>query len=405
MSDALPFDGLKVADFSWIGVGPITAKALGDHGATVVRVESESSIDRLRVVGPFKDGVAGIDRSQFFADFNSSKLGVTLDLKNPAGREIAYRLIAWSDLYIESFTAGTMDELGIGYDTARSLNPGIIMVSTCLMGQTGPAAAFAGYGYHAGAVAGFYEVTGWPDLPPDGPWMAYTDTVAPRFLTATVMAALDHRRRTGEGQYIDAAQIEMALHFLAPQIIDFSVSGRLATRNGNRSDSAAPHAVYPCKGEDQWCAIAVESEAQWKALRQAMGGPAWSENSKFQAAGGRLENQDELDRDMSSWTKTMTPQEVLQRLQSVGVPSGVVQRSSDLLQDPQLAHRGFHRYLEHGEMGVVPYAGHQFRIAGYDNGPRWASPTLGQHNEAVLREVLGMSEDDITEAVVSGAVS
>ena len=216
MPDQLPFEGLKVADFSWVGVGPITAKYLADHGATVVRLETEGRPDILRTAGPFKDNVPGPDRSHFFGDLNASKLGITVDLKNPAGVAVAHRLLAWADLYIESFTPGTMASLGLGYETAHTLNPSIIMLSTCLMGQTGPAAPFAGYGFHAGAIAGFYEVTGWPDLPPDGPWGAYTDVVSPRLLAATVMAALDHRRRTGQGQYIDASQMEVALPFLAP---------------------------------------------------------------------------------------------------------------------------------------------------------------------------------------------
>ena len=167
MSDQLPFEGIKIADFSWVGVGPITTRYLADHGATVVKVESETRVDIVRaVLGPFKDNTPGLNRSHAFGEFNASKYGLALDLKNPASLEIAHRLIAWADVYVQSFTPGTVDGLGIGYDTVRSINPSIIMVSTCLMGQTGPAAPFAGYGFHAGAIAGFYEVTGWPDLAP-----------------------------------------------------------------------------------------------------------------------------------------------------------------------------------------------------------------------------------------------
>ncbi|KPK22061.1 MAG: hypothetical protein AMJ76_01015, partial [Dehalococcoidia bacterium SM23_28_1] len=360
--------------------------------------------DRLRAAGPFKDGVPGTNRSQFFGDFNTSKLSLSLNLKNPAGVAVSRRLITWADVYIESFTPGTVDDLGIGYETARSLNPSIIMASNCLMGQSGPAAAFAGYGYHASAIAGFYEVTGWPDIAPDGPWMAYTDTIAPRLLVATIMAALDHRRRTGQGQYIDAAQVEMALHFLAPQIIDFNVSGRVASRDGNRSDTMAPHGVYPCKGDDQWCAIAVESDDQWDALRRALGDPAWARDDRFRTAAGRVQHQEQIDRHLSEWTSKRSAQDVMRLLQSAGVPSGVVQRSSDLLRDPQLAHRRFFRYLDHPEMGNTPYSGHQFRIRGYESGPRFPAPLLGQHNELVLREILGMTDEEITEVLAAGAI-
>jgi len=404
MSEQLPFDGIKVADFSWIMVGPTTVKYLADHGATVVRVETASPPDRLRAAGPFKDGVPGTNRSQFFGDFNTSKLSLSLNLKNPTGVAVARRLIAWADVYIESFTAGTMDDLGIGYKTARSLNPSIIMASTCLMGQSGSAAAFAGYGYHAGAIAGFYEILGWPDRAPNAPWVAYTDTIAPRFLAATIMAALDHRRRTGQGQHIDAAQLETALHFLAPQIIDFNVSGRVVSRAGNRSDTMAPHGAYPCSGDDQWCAIAVESDEQWDALRRAMGDPAWAGDDRFRTAEGRLRHQDEIDGRLGEWTNGRSAQEVMHLLQSAGVPAAVVQRSSDLLRDPQLAHRRFFRYMDHAEMGNIPYTGHQFRIRGYESGPRFPAPLLGEHNELVLREILGMTDEEITEVLAAGAI-
>jgi benzylsuccinate CoA-transferase BbsF subunit len=349
--------------------------------------------------------VAGANRSQFFGDFNASKLGLSLDLKNPAGVEVAQRLIAWADVYIESFTPGTVDDLGIGYQTARSLNPSVIMASTCLMGQSGPAARLAGYGFHAAAIAGFYEVTGWPDLAPDGPWNAYTDTIAPRFLGATLMAAIDHRRRTGQGQYIDASQFEMALHFLGPQIIDFKVSGRTVSRAGNRSETMAPHAAYPCSGDDQWCVIAVETDDQWDALRRALGDPAWARNGMFRAAADRLQRQEEIDGHLSEWTSQRSAGEVMSLLQSAGVPAGVVQRSSDLLRDAQLEHRRFFRYMDHPEMGNIPYSGHQFRIRGYDSGPRFPAPLLGQHNEFVMREILHMTDDEIAEVLASGAIA
>ena len=404
MADSLPFEGVKVADFSWVAVGPTTAKYLADHGATVVRVETHNPLDILRMAGPFKDGQPGPNRTQFYGEFNTSKSGLTLDLKNSAGAAIARRLISWADVYLESFTPGAVDSLGIGYETARSLNPSIIMASTCLMGQTGPLAGFAGFGFHAGAIAGFYEVTGWPDLPPDGPWTAYTDTVAPRFLAATVMAALDHRRRTGQGQYIDASQLEISLHFLAPQIMDYALSRRIVSRQGNRSDVAAPHGAYPCSGDDQWCAIAVENDGQWAGLRRAMGSPAWASESRYDTAQGRLESQEEIDGHLSQWTLGRPAAEVMALLTVEGVPSGVVQRSSDLLSDPQLAHRDFFRRFDHPEMGNVPYSGHQFRIRGYDSGPRSPAPVLGQHNDHVLRDLLGMSDEDIAEAVIAGAL-
>jgi crotonobetainyl-CoA:carnitine CoA-transferase CaiB-like acyl-CoA transferase len=402
--DALPFAGLKVADLSWVGVGPGTARYLADHGATVVRVESEVRPDAIRIAGPFKDGEGGWNRSQFYGDYNTSKLGLALDLGKPEAVAVARRLIDWADVYLESFTPGTVDRMGVGYETVRATNPSLVMVSTCLMGQDGPAAGLAGFGYHAGAIAGFYEVTGWPGEPPDGPWFAYTDTVAPRFLAAALMAALDHRRRTGLGQHIDAAQLEMALQFLAPEILDYQVSGYAATRLGNRARDAAPQGVYPCASEDQWVAIAVETDSQWQALRRAVGDPQWSRVPELSGLDGRLALHDAIDAGLAAWTRERAPRQVMETLAAAGVPAGAVQRSSDLAVDPQHRHRRFHRELEHPEMGRVPYAGHQFRIHGYDSGPRAPAPVLGQHGVQVMTELLGMSDDEVAEVVASGAM-
>lgn len=402
---ALPFAGLKVADFSWIGVGPITAKYLGDHGATVVRVETAQPPDRLRVGGPFKDGVYGTNRSQFFGQYNTSKLSLALALRNPEALAIAKRLINWADVVLESFTPGAIAALGLGWDVVRQLNPRAIMVSSCLMGQTGPAAPMAGYGNHAAAISGFYEVTGWPDRDPGGPFAAYTDTIAPHFLASTLMAALDHRRRTGQGQYIEQAQMESAVYFLGTEILDYQLSGRVPRRAGNDEPGCAPHDAFPCAGSDEWCAIAVETNDQWQALRRAMGDPAWARDPAFDRAEGRFAARTTIGERLAEWTRNFEPHDLMTRLQAAGVPAGAVQRSSDLLQDPQLAHRRFFRPLPHCEMGDVPYEGHMFRIRGYDNGPRFAAPGLGEHSVQVLQEILGMSEEEIGEVLASGAIA
>lgn len=400
---ALPLEGVKVADFSWIGVGPITAKSLADHGATVVHIESESPADRLRLVGPFTDDVPGINRCQFFGSFNTSKLSLQLNLKHPTGNEVARKALAWCDIALDSFTAGTMDRLGLGYQAATELNPEIIMATTCLFGQTGPVAPLAGYGYHAAAISGFYEMTGWDDRAPGGPWNAYTDTIAPRFLTTTLLAALDHRRRTGQGQYIDQAQMESALHFQSAQLLDVQLSGASARRNGNVDPWCAPHDSYPCAGEDQWCAIAVETEEHWRNLCRVLGHEAWADDPGLATAEQRRERLDEIDTKIAAFTSQHEPRAVMLLLQAQGVPAGMVQRSSDHLVDPQLAHRNFFRRMQHGEMGEVPYEGHQYQIAGYDNGPRSPAPLLGEHTFEVLTDVFEMSVDEATEILISGA--
>ena len=400
--ERLPFAGIKVADFAWVGVGPISSKYLADHGATVVRVESENRPDVLRGGPPFKDNVPGWNRSQFYGDFNTSKFGLALDMKRDEGLAVAKRLIAWADVMVESFAPGAMQRMGLDYAEVRKLNPGIIMVSTCLMGQTGPARAMAGYGYHAAAIAGFYEVTGWPDMAPSGPWTAYTDTIAPRFVSTIIAAALDRRRRTGKGCFIDLAQLEASLHFLAPEILDHQVNGRSVTRIGNRSRFAAPQGAYRCAGEDDWVAIAVETDAQWQALCANVPG---LDARAYLANDDRLAAHDEIDAVLTAWTAERAPEDVAALLQAAGVPSGKVQRSSDLAKDPQYKHRSFFREYEHGEMGAVAYAGHQYRISGYNNGPRGPAPLLGEHSFEVLTNLLGLSEEEVSEVFASGAIT
>jgi len=404
-NEALPFAGVTVADFAWVGVGPISAKYLADHGAHVMRIESESRPDVLRGNVPFRDNEPGIDRSQFFGDFNTSKQSISLNMKEPQAIEIAKQIISKSDVMIESFAPGAIERMGLNYEQVRQLNPGLIMISTCLMGQTGPAAQLAGYGYHAGAIAGFYEVIGWPDRPPNGPWVAYTDTIAPRFISILLAAALDHRRRTGEGCYMDVAQIETALHFLAPELLDVQLSGRAATRIGNRSPYHAPQGCYRCEGEDNWCAIAVEHDEQFQALCEVLQRQDLLTQAAYATHTGRLQAHDELDAAISAWTADETAHAVMHTLQQAGVPAGVVQRSSDLLQDPQYRHRQFYRDHAHPVMGHTAYAGHQYRIADYDNGPRGPAPALGQHSFEILSEYLGLDDAAIAEAYASGAVT
>ena len=401
--DELPFAGLTVVDFSWVGVGPISTKYLADHGARVIRIESVMRPDVLRGAPPFKDMEPGLDRSQFYGDFNSSKESIALDMKNPEAIVIARRLIEEADIVVESFAPGAISRMGLGYDDIKAINPQVIMVSTCLMGQTGPAAQLAGYGYHAGAIAGFYEVTGWQDLGPSGPWVAYTDTIAPRFISILLAAAIDHRGRTGEGCYFDVAQIETALHFLGPELMDLQVNGVSATRAGNRSRFFAPQGCYLCNEEDRWCAVAVDTDEQWRNLCRVIGQPKLADRFKNHA--DRIEAHDEIDGLIGAWTADLDAYEVMRRLQAESVPAGVVQRSSDLLRDPQNQHRSFYRYLEHPMMGHVPYAGHQYKISNYDNGPRGPAPMLGEHSFEVLSQVLNFTDEDIAAAYASGAIN
>ena len=404
LSSDLPLAGVNVADFSWVGVGPITARYLADHGATVVKVESVRRMDGTRNQAPFKDAEFGINRSNFFGSFNTSKLSLSADLSIPAGRDLARRLACWADVVIDSFRPGTMDRLGLSRDAVAPDNPGVITVSTSLLGSGGPLSNLAGYGFHASAIAGFTDLVGWPDLGPDGPWMAYTDAIAPRFLATAILAALDRRDRTGEGTHIEGAQLEIGLQYLAPELLDHGLRGRVPTRMANRDPHLAPQGVYPCAGDDQWCAVTVPDDEAWSRLVEAIGSPGWALDAHFATTEGRLEGHDIIDERLAEWSSTRTARDVERALTAAGIPAGMVQRSRDLRSDPQYLHRGFYDRLEHSETGPTPYAGHQFRFRDHDNGPRAAAPALGEHTFEILSELLGMDEDEIADVAASGAL-
>ena len=288
------FEGLKVADFAWIGVGPIVSKALADHGATVVHVESAGRPDLLRTIPPFKDNIADLNHAQFMANFNSSKLGLNVDLNTPGGREIAKRLIDWSDLVTESFTAGAFERLGFGYDELSKDRPELLMFSTCLRGQSGPQRTYGGYGGQGAALAGIYGVTGWPDRPPCGPWGAYTDFVAPRYGVAALASAIRHRDRTGEGQHIDLSQVEAAIHFIEPLMLDYTVNGHVAPPAGHESLYASPYGVYHTAGLEEYVVLSCETAEHWRGLRSVAPLSAFS-GAEFDDLRTRLAHDREID--------------------------------------------------------------------------------------------------------------
>ena len=258
-------------DFTWVVAGPLTTRLLADHGATVVRIESEKRLDAVRAGGPFLAGLTGVEDSAGWHNYAAGKHSLQLDSPTPQPQPVVVDLVRWADLVIESFTPGVIPALGFGYDVLRAINPAVVMCSTSLMGQTGPLAQFSGFGNLAAALTGFYEITGWPDRRPAGPFLAYTDYVAPRFAALAALAAVDHARRTGEGQYVDIAQGEAALHLLAPALLDWTINGRVVTRRGNDDATCVPHGVYPGAGTDRWVAIACQDDAQWRRLAAVIG--------------------------------------------------------------------------------------------------------------------------------------
>ncbi len=398
-----PFEGLRVVDFTWYGVGPLTTKYLADFGAEVIKIESYARPDLIRWAPPWRDAVPDLNTSQFFANYNTSKMGISLDLNKPEARDIAIELIKTADVVAESYSPRAMRKWGLDYPSLKAIKPDIVMFSTCQQGQTGPHSGFVGTGNLLAALCGFYQVMGYEGGEPLPIYGAYTDFIVPRIASAVLIAALNYRRRTGQGQYIDLSQFEASLHFLTPILMDYQINGRIADRVGNRDPQAAPHGIYRCQGKDQWCAIAVSTDAQWQALCEHAGRTDWLKDERFSSQLQRLYHAAALDEQIESWACTQDAADMMHRLQAAGVPAGVVLPCSDLYHDPQLAHRGYYIELEHASMGRTLYDGSQFHLS-RTPAALAPSPLLGQHNDDVLKGILGMSDAEVERLIEAEVV-
>ncbi|MDB5108750.1 MAG: hypothetical protein JWM69_1691 [Candidatus Binatus sp.] len=391
-------EGVHILDFAWVGVGPITTKYFADNGADVIRIESAARPDVLRQAPPWKDAQPGLDRSQFFASYNTSKKGIALDLSKPKARELARRMVPWADIVVESFTPKAMRNWEMDYDRLRELRPDLIMLSTCMQGQTGPNALYPGFGQLMAALSGFYYISGYSLGSCAPPYGAYSDFVAPRFSAYALLAALDHRRRTGTGQYIDMSQYEAAMQNLAPALIDYHATGRVLGPRANESDRYAPHGAYRCadeSGHERWMAIAVADDMQWRAMLAAL--RVSNSDSRFDSATGRKNNAAALDEYVGSLTRPYGAQELTARLQAAGVAAYPVQNCVDLHQDENLEAFGFWHWLDHKEMGPSPYEGLQHRLSRTPGDLRTPAPALGQHSGEIFREMLNLSDAEIEQ--------
>jgi benzylsuccinate CoA-transferase BbsF subunit len=319
-----------------------------------------------------------------------------LNLKKARGRELALKLIQWADVVCENFSPGAMAKLGLDYESARKVKPDIIYWSNSQLGQSGPYASYRGFGHQAVALSGVYHLSGWSDRDPSPPWSAYTDFIVPRFAVAAILAALDHRRRTGSGAYLDQSQLECALQFIAPVVMGYWVNKSVMKRCGNRLPYAAPHGVYRCKGDDRWVAIAVFDDPGWEAFCQTVEKPGWVRDSRFSTLGQRKKNEDELDRLVEDWTTKHDAEKIERLMQAAGVSANVVEDAEDLFEDPQLKHREHLQYLIHPVIGLHGYEAPAFRLSKTPFQLR-PGPCLGQHNRYVYEEILRLSEDEITD--------
>ncbi len=398
-----PLEGIKVADFTWVWTGPTSTKVLADFGATVLRIESKVRPDVWRIQPPFKDDVPGPNRGAVFNSQNTSKMSCSVNLGLPKGKEIAKKFIAWADIVADNYAGGAMERMGLGYEVLKEIKPDIIMLSSSLMGQTGPWHNSPGYGDQLTAVSGISQISGWPDRIP-GEVGFYTDYIAPRFNALSLVAALDYRRRTGKGQYLDIAQHQGSLQFISPLLLDYEVNNRIAGRMGNRDPYASPHGNWTCKGVDRWCAIAVFTDEEWQAFCRVIGEPEWTKEPRFSTLEGRKENEDELEALVTAYTIDKVDQDVMDEMQAAGIPAAIVNSPEDHMEnDPQLLSREFFQWRDHPELG-------QYRpprqpcVLSKTPCEIERAPLYGEHNEYAFKEILGMTDDEIAELVIEGVI-
>jgi benzylsuccinate CoA-transferase BbsF subunit len=400
------FSDIKVAEFSWVVVGPSASRYLAEHGATVVKIESHKRLDTTRAASPFAKNIPSPDTSMFYGRHNSNKLSVSIDLQSPGGKKLAWKLIQWADIMTENFSPGTMEKMGFAYNDVEKVKPDIIYLSSSMQGRGGPHSQYAGYGQNAVNLCGFTGVSGWPDKMPAPPQGAYTDYICTRFIGLGLIAALDYRRRTGRGLFLEQSQFESSLHFLSPPMMDYQVNGRVMPRNGNRLDTAAPHGVFPCQGEDNWVAISVMSEDQWRKLCDAMGAASLISEGRFATLLQRKKNEDELEKTVSDWTRGQKAEDVELLLQRAGVPANKVARPSDVFIDPQLKSRKYFTELHHSAMGPQKYEVQScFILSEIPREIRTPSPNLGEHNEYVFKNLLGLNDEEIAEHIIDGSIT
>jgi benzylsuccinate CoA-transferase BbsF subunit len=395
MEMAPPLTGVKVLDLSWVMVGPMSTRYLADLGAEVIKVESASRVDPVRTLGPFKQGSPGLERSLSYHNLNSGKTCVTVNLREEKGRALLREIVPQVDVVAESFSPGVLDRLGLGYDSLKALNPRLIMVSSCLFGQTGPYAQGAiGVGTTGACFSGANFVLDRPHRPPSGTYGPWTDAVTPRFIAASLLAALHRRARTGEGCYIDIAQAEAGMQFLSPAFFAQATGTEIPIRLENgASPLRCPEGVYPCAGNDRWVAIEASGHVSWARLAAIAG----LDDGRFATLIGRLRHRAELDELMGAWTRPQDASAVEQRLQAAGVAAHAVSNARDLHEDEHLQAVGHLRRIEDPVIGEGYIEGPRFRLQRTPTVETTRGPRIGEHNAEILQRYCGLSEDEVVE--------
>ena len=396
-----PLRGVRVIDLSMGWAGPLAARHLVDMGAEVIKVESCERFDWWRGWEATEEWIAqnAAEQSASFNTVNRNKLDVTLDLTSAQGSALLKRLVAIADVVVENYSAGVLPKLGLGYQALKAGNPEIVMLSMPAFGTSGPWSAYRAYGSTVEHASGLPHLNGEPDWPPAMVHVAYGDAVGGLNGAAALLTALRHRRRTGQGQYLDLSQSEGLFPLGIHGILHQSVTGRAPIRTGNSSAVHAPHGVYRANGEDQWVVIQVLTEQQWRACAETIGGL-----QQFGDVNDRLARRDELDRTISEWTRIRLARDVMQQLQDAGVPAAAVYNMIDVLDDPQLEAREFWQMLDRAYVGLQPNPAPPYRAGADPYRVTAPAPTLGQHNRQVLADLLGLTDAELIELSNAGVI-
>jgi benzylsuccinate CoA-transferase BbsF subunit len=404
---AQALDDLRVIEFTAGMAGPWIGRFMAHCGAEVIKVESKARPDVTRQYVPPWAPERGIEPqlSPWLTDWNAGKRSVAIDLTNPEGMALARRLVGIADVVVENYTPGVLEKLGLGYAELARVKPDLVFFSTSGFGDSGPSRSYVSWGPNIEAAAGLATLSGFPERVCTMTHYAYPDSLSGLHGLFAVLCALDHRRRTGEGQYVNLAQVEATISVIGDVMMEALAKGEAPRRRGNRTEEAAPHGCYRCLGDDRWCAIAVSSDAEWEAFCHALGEPGWIRDPRFASLGVRHENEVELDRLVEAWTRTRDPYDVMAVLQKAGVPAGVVQTTEDRFRrDPQLAARGFFEEIPHFAKGTVVADGIPLGLTATPGRTLTAGAAQGQDNDYVFGELLALAPDEVARLVACGAI-
>jgi benzylsuccinate CoA-transferase BbsF subunit len=394
---SLPLAGIRIIDFGQMWAGPHLSQWLAVMGTEVIKVETHLRIDFMRTIGI----PPGLERNNFnagtaFASLNYGKKSITLNMNQPKAVELAKNLVKISDAVTENFGGPILERWGLGYEELKKIKPDIIYYAGSGYGRSGPHRTRPSYAEIVEAYDGSTYLNGYPGGEPAtvgvSPWTDATQALHGAF---AIMAALYHRDRTAEGQYIDASMIEGSVNFLGEIVMGYTMNGVIGERLGNRDRAMVPHGCYRCKGYDEWVAIAVGSQAEWKTFVKAIGSPEWAKKENFSNELNRWQNQDELDRLVEEWTRKHHQYEVMEMLQKAGVAAGVSLNVKDLVNDPQLKARRFFVEMEHPVLGKMTLPGLPWRPEGRQKGNYSSPPLLGEHNDYIFGELLGLTNEEI----------